>query len=330
MFIEKYRPKTLDEFIGSQDIIRASKSWLEAWFKGKALLPYLILHGKSGIGKTTLSQCLGKHFGCAISELNASDDRNAKDIKHAIQINGTANLFGGRRRLTILDEADHLTKASQLILTTKFKLMKNPTILLVNDIDRIIPELQKLSIKIQMRDPTTQQKLLFAKTIIEKERLQPFNLKEIVLQSRSFRDLLNNLYSDTFGSDYIDDVEGDKLELISKMLRGEISSERLRMPPEEILKYIYQAEIHSYLRDIDLWLTISKRSGNYTLWKHSFSLMELQRFRGTLVKPKADFVPSGRTKKEEIKIQKMGVKVDKIKSQNIVKVDAKNSLLNLV
>jgi replication factor C large subunit len=331
MFIEKYRPTTLKDFIGSQDIIRASQKWAEAWFNGKALLPYLILHGKSGIGKTTLSHCLAEHYGCAISELNASDERNVGAIKQAIQTNGMTNILGSsKRRLTILDEADHLTKASQLILASKSKLLKNPVILLVNDLERIIPELQKLSIKIQMREPTNQQKLLLAKDIIAKEGLQPWNLKEIILSSRSFRDLINNLYCDTYGDDYKDDFEGDHLELIGAMMKGEVSSERLKMTPEEVLRFVYQNDIHSYLRDIDLWLTLAKRSGNYRMWAHSFAVMELQRFRGLIRKPKNEFKAKNKPKKADKKTEKPSLKIQKVKPQKVGKVEVKNSLLNLV
>ena len=136
IWTELYRPKTLKDFIGNRNIVKVSKKWLEGWWEGKAILPILILHGRSGIGKTTLSHCLGAEYDCSISELNASDERNVKNMRRAIQITGVSGLHT-KHRLTILDEADHMSKASQKLLVSKVKLIKQPVRFLKCSLNRL-------------------------------------------------------------------------------------------------------------------------------------------------------------------------------------------------
>ena len=118
MWTEKYRPENFNDFIGSKDIVRVLKVWIEKWMIGKTIFPILILWGRSGIGKTTIAHCLANEFGYELSEYNASDERNVKDIKKVILVTGSRGLLQ-ERRLTVLDEADYLSKASQKILISK-------------------------------------------------------------------------------------------------------------------------------------------------------------------------------------------------------------------
>lgn len=318
IWTEVYRPKTLKDFIGNRNIVRASKAWMESWRKGKPILPILILHGRSGTGKTTLSHCLGVEFRCAISELNASDERNVKNIKRVIQITGVAGL-DTKYRLTILDEADYMNKKAQKLLVEKVKLIRQPMILLVNDMDRIIPELKKISLRLELRKPTNQDKLMVAREIIEQEGLEPWDLKSIVEGSESYRDLLNALLIDVHGRGFKDDYEDDKLGLIGAMLRGRIGSERLKISPEELLRFVYQNKIHSSLRDIDVWLRVAKTTGNYRLWAHSFAILELQRYDGEVRRPKGEFKSRGRKKPGEKKpTKKVKGKVKKVDRAPII------------
>jgi len=325
IWTEMYRPKSLKDFIGNRNIVSAAKRWMEMHWKGRAPLPILILHGRSGIGKTTLSHCLAADFDCAITELNASDERNVGQIKRAIQFTGVAGL-DKKKRLTILDEADNLTKSAQQLLVSKAKLLKQPMILLVNDMDKIILDLQKISLKLEMKKPTDMQKLSLAKEIIEEEGIEPWDLKKVVESSESFRDLLNNLFFDAYGEAFADDKEGNKLELIGAMLRGEVGSERLKIAPEELLRFVYQNKIHHILRDVDVWLTVAKQTGNYRLWAHAFAVMELQRHRGEVRRPKGEFKARAQKRKVEVKPRKVMGTSKKIKATKAI-VKRSNSLL---
>lgn len=313
VWTEKYRPETLKDFIGNRPIVRVASKWLEGWFKGKVNLPILILHGRSGIGKTTLSHCLAHEFGCAISELNASDERNVNQMRRAIQLTGVLGLEL-KRRLTIFDEADSITKAAQKVLVSKIKIIRQPIIMLVNDMDKISKDVKKISIKLEMKKPTKQDKYMVAMEVVENEGLDPWHLDALLDNSESYRDLLNNLYIDSFGEDFKDDFESDKLSTISAMLNGVVSSERLRISPEELLRFVYQNKISHILRDIDVWLTVAKRTGNYRLWAHAFAVLELQRYRGAVHSPRNEFKRRNSGRKTQGKTKKMVGSVKKVKT----------------
>ncbi|WP_456487256.1 replication factor C small subunit [Candidatus Alkanophaga liquidiphilum] len=72
IWIEKYRPKTLDEIVGQEEIVRNLKSYVKA-----GNMPHLIFSGPAGVGKTAAAVALAREFfGDAyeenFTELNAS------------------------------------------------------------------------------------------------------------------------------------------------------------------------------------------------------------------------------------------------------------------
>ena len=57
-----FEPKNLDEYIG-QDKIKTSMNWtIKACKKRKQPFPHMLIHGESGLGKTTLANVISKQF----------------------------------------------------------------------------------------------------------------------------------------------------------------------------------------------------------------------------------------------------------------------------
>ena len=118
IWIEKYRPKTLDDVAGQQAIIER----LKAYAKTKNV-PHLIFAGPAGTGKTTSALALAREvFGEEtwkqnFHELNASDERGIGIVRGKIKdFARTAPIGNTAFKIIFLDEADSLTPEAQAAL----------------------------------------------------------------------------------------------------------------------------------------------------------------------------------------------------------------------
>ncbi|KAJ5831741.1 hypothetical protein N7474_000052 [Penicillium riverlandense] len=128
-WVEKYRPNTLDDVSGHQDILATINRFIEA-----NRLPHLLLYGPPGTGKTSTILALArriygnKNMRQMVLELNASDDRGIDVVREQIKtFASTKQIFSmapqtttgtslAGFKLIILDEADAMTSAAQMAL----------------------------------------------------------------------------------------------------------------------------------------------------------------------------------------------------------------------
>ena len=77
LWVEKYRPKKIEDIIGNEEAKATFIEWLKNKRRSKKAV---LLYGPPGVGKTALANAAAKEFGFTIIEMNASDTRSEKAI----------------------------------------------------------------------------------------------------------------------------------------------------------------------------------------------------------------------------------------------------------
>ena len=114
LWVEKYRPKTIEDCILPTNIKKTFQDFLD-----KGEVPNLLLAGPAGCGKTTVAKALCNELGVDFYVINGSDEgrfldtvrNNAKNFASTVSLSSTA-----KHKVIIIDEADNTTNDVQLLL----------------------------------------------------------------------------------------------------------------------------------------------------------------------------------------------------------------------
>jgi DNA polymerase III delta prime subunit len=101
IFVEKYRPKTLDNYICDEQIREKIQEFIT-----NQDIPHLGFFGLQGSGKSTLAKILVNSIDCDFIYLNATENRGMDDIKEKVGSFASARGFkpNGLRYITIMFE----------------------------------------------------------------------------------------------------------------------------------------------------------------------------------------------------------------------------------
>ena len=141
LWVEKYRPKTIDGYVFRDDHQRKQ---IQTWIKDQSI-PHLIFSGTAGIGKTTMAKILISELGIEdydVLEINASRTNSVDDVRDKI-VNFVQMIPFGPFKVVLLDEADYLSPNAQAALRGVMEEYHTTArfILTCNYPNRIIPAL---------------------------------------------------------------------------------------------------------------------------------------------------------------------------------------------
>lgn len=175
IWIEKYRPKILDDVVGQDEIVER----LKAYVKTKNV-PHLMFAGPAGTGKTTSvlamsKELFGDNWKQNLNELNASDERGIGVVRGKIKnFARTAPIGKTAFKIIFLDEADSLTTDAQSALRRTIEKYSHICrfILSVNYSSKIIEPIQSRCTVFRFNPIKNDDVKKFIRKIASKEKLE--------------------------------------------------------------------------------------------------------------------------------------------------------------
>lgn len=138
LWVEKWRPKNLDDYIGNQSVIDKVRSFIDA-----NDVPHLLFYGSAGTGKSTICKIIINAIDCDYIVINASDENNVETVRTKVK-NFASTLGFKTWKIVMLDEFDYMTPNAQAILREMMEKYSNSTrfLLTCNYVEKIIPAIQ--------------------------------------------------------------------------------------------------------------------------------------------------------------------------------------------
>ena len=194
LWVEKYRPKTLDDLILEEDIKNHFSSITED-------TPHILFYGPAGIGKSTLTKILVKDIlKCQYLYINASDENGIDTIRNKVISFAQTRSVDGKKKVVILEEADGLSGNSLGILRNVMEEYTDTTrfILTANYLNKILEPVRSRCLLFKLQ-PDLKGIVQRCVEILKKEKIQvEDNQRNLLLEHiedcyPDIRKTLNNL-----------------------------------------------------------------------------------------------------------------------------------------
>lgn len=175
LWVEKYRPKKLSEYVGNEHLKEKVADYLQS-----GDVPHLLFFGKAGTGKTTLAKLIVNSINCDHIIINASDENNVDTVRNKVK--GFASTIGFKdMKVIILDEFDYMTPNAQAILRNLMETFSKHCrfILTCNYVEKVIDPIQSRCQTFQIVPPTKKDVAIQISQILTKENVK-FEPKDLV------------------------------------------------------------------------------------------------------------------------------------------------------
>ena len=178
LWVEKYRPSKLTEYVGNEHLKDKVKDYLES-----GEIPHLLFFGKAGTGKTTLAKLIVNSINCDHIIINASDENNVDTVRNKVK--GFCSTVGFKdMKIIILDEFDYMTPNAQALLRNLMETFSKHCrfILTCNYVEKVISPIRSRTQEFQIVPPTKKDVAVQISQILGRESIsfQPANLVPII------------------------------------------------------------------------------------------------------------------------------------------------------
>ena len=151
LWVEKYRPKSIDDCILSDGLKKTFREFVE-----NKEIPNLLLTGSAGVGKTTVARALCEQLDTDYILINGSEESGIDVLRNKIKSFASTVSLSGGNKVVILDEADYLNPQSTQPALRGFieEFSKNCRFILTcNFLNRIITPLHSRTSVIDFKIP---------------------------------------------------------------------------------------------------------------------------------------------------------------------------------
>jgi len=186
LWVEKYRPKILDDIILEEDIKNHFKTITDD-------IPNLLFYGSPGTGKSTLAKIIVNDIlKCQYLYINASDENGIDTIRNKVISFAQTRSIDAKKKVVILEEADGLTGESLRILRNVMEEYVDTTrfILTANYINKIIEPIRSRCMLFKLQNSIVSC-IGRCVDILKKE-----NIAELGAEKQKFIDFVTDRYPD--------------------------------------------------------------------------------------------------------------------------------------
>ena len=185
LWVERYRPVSLENYIGNEHLKTKVSKYIST-----GDIPHLLLHGKAGTGKTTLAKLLVSNVDCDQMYVNASDENNVETVRNKIKMFASSVGFKDLK-VIILDECDFLTPNAQAALRNLMETFSKHCrfILTCNYVERIIDPIQSRCQSFQIIPPSKKEVAIHISKILNTESVSFENEQIVTMVNSSYPDI---------------------------------------------------------------------------------------------------------------------------------------------
>lgn len=160
IWTEKFRPSTLEDCV----LPKTTKKQIEE-FMEQGQIPHMLFSGSAGTGKTTLAKVIAHKLNADLLYINASNENGIDTVRMKIVQFASTSSFENNLKIILLDEADHLSTASQAALRATLEEFHESTrfILTCNFKNKIIEPLHSRCAHIDFTIPVAEKQEIAGK-----------------------------------------------------------------------------------------------------------------------------------------------------------------------